>query len=423
MTEFGKALARVETPIPGLGGVRAARARRRARLVQGELAAREDARPRPARLRARAEQHLVQRRRRHDPRHPRRAVGQVGLGRHRPDLRRVGRPARRPHLRCRVHHRARPVAGDLRAARRRQLLPDPRTRHRLHVPGQRPLVARRVVLVPEPRRRDRRDRLAHPARPGRDLTQGPRPPPPGGGDTDSAAQDPRARRRRAARPRPARRVRRRRAHRVRDPRRAGCGRSRTWRRRGAGATTTRSSTRPPTPQSTGPRRPTDDGMPGRPTSPPSPLSRPSPPRTASPWCTSPATTSSTAQQPGPTAKTTRSARSAYTARRKAAGDAAVATAARHYIVRTSWVIGEGGNFVRTMASLAARGIDPRVVDDQIGRLTFTGDIARGIRHLLDHARAVRRSTTSPARANRPRGRRSPGRCSRSPVTTPHVSRA
>ncbi len=39
--------------------------------------------------------------------------------------------------------RARPVAGDLRAARRRQLLPDARARHRLHLPRQRPLVARR----------------------------------------------------------------------------------------------------------------------------------------------------------------------------------------------------------------------------------------------------------------------------------------
>ena len=68
---------------------------------------------------------------------------------------------------------------------------------------------------------------------------------------------------------------------------------------------------------------------------------------------------------------------------KAAGDAAVATSPRHYIVRTSWVIGEGSNFVRTMASLAERGIDPKVVDDQTGRLTFTADIAAGIRHLLD----------------------------------------
>jgi dTDP-4-dehydrorhamnose 3,5-epimerase len=67
---------------------------------------------------------------------------------------------------------------------------------------------------------------------------------------------------------------------------------------------------------------------------------------------------------------------------KAAGDVAVGTAERHYIVRTSWVIGEGKNFVRTMASLAERGIDPRVVDDQRGRLTFTSEIARFIRHLL-----------------------------------------
>jgi dTDP-4-dehydrorhamnose 3,5-epimerase len=68
---------------------------------------------------------------------------------------------------------------------------------------------------------------------------------------------------------------------------------------------------------------------------------------------------------------------------KAAGDLAAATAPRHYLVRTSWVIGDGKNFVRTMQSLAGRGIDPRVVDDQVGRLTFTDEIARGIRHLLD----------------------------------------
>ncbi|MDQ1215331.1 dTDP-4-dehydrorhamnose reductase [Microbacterium arborescens] len=72
---------------------------------------------------------------------------------------------------------------------------------------------------------------------------------------------------------------------------------------------------------------------------------------------------------------------------KAAGDAVVSVVPRHYIVRTSWVIGDGNNFVRTMASLAERGIDPKVVDDQIGRLTFTDDIARGIRHLLDSGAA------------------------------------
>ncbi|UIN29879.1 sugar nucleotide-binding protein [Microbacterium binotii] len=68
---------------------------------------------------------------------------------------------------------------------------------------------------------------------------------------------------------------------------------------------------------------------------------------------------------------------------KAAGDIAAATAPRHYIIRTSWVIGDGNNFVRTMASLAERGIDPKVVDDQTGRLTFTPDIAAAIAHLLE----------------------------------------
>lgn len=68
---------------------------------------------------------------------------------------------------------------------------------------------------------------------------------------------------------------------------------------------------------------------------------------------------------------------------KAAGDAVVGAVSRHYIIRTSWVIGAGRNFVDTMASLAQRGISPTVVDDQIGRLSFTADIAAGIRHLLE----------------------------------------
>ncbi|MQW78113.1 sugar nucleotide-binding protein [Nocardioides sp. dk4132] len=70
---------------------------------------------------------------------------------------------------------------------------------------------------------------------------------------------------------------------------------------------------------------------------------------------------------------------------KAAGDVAVATAPRHYLLRTSWVVGAGGNFVRTMQSLAARGVSPAVVDDQVGRLTFTTELARATRHLLDAA--------------------------------------
>ncbi len=67
---------------------------------------------------------------------------------------------------------------------------------------------------------------------------------------------------------------------------------------------------------------------------------------------------------------------------KAAGDLAVVTTPRHYVVRTSWVIGDGNNFVRTMQKLAADGVSPTVVHDQVGRLTFTPDLSRATRHLV-----------------------------------------
>lgn len=68
---------------------------------------------------------------------------------------------------------------------------------------------------------------------------------------------------------------------------------------------------------------------------------------------------------------------------KAAGDLVVTTIPQHYLIRTSWVIGDGKNFVLTMKSLAEKGVKPSVVDDQVGRLTFTQDLAAGIKHLLD----------------------------------------
>ncbi|MFL6025976.1 MAG: sugar nucleotide-binding protein [Friedmanniella sp.] len=67
---------------------------------------------------------------------------------------------------------------------------------------------------------------------------------------------------------------------------------------------------------------------------------------------------------------------------KAAADALVATLDRHYILRTSWVVGAGSNFVATMADLADRGVRPQVVADQEGRLTFASEIARAADHLL-----------------------------------------
>ena len=67
---------------------------------------------------------------------------------------------------------------------------------------------------------------------------------------------------------------------------------------------------------------------------------------------------------------------------KAAGDLLVEQLDKFYLLRTTWVIGEGKNFVRTMLGLAEKNISPTVVDDQIGRLTFTSELVRIIDHLL-----------------------------------------
>ncbi|MDD5800222.1 MAG: sugar nucleotide-binding protein, partial [Coriobacteriales bacterium] len=74
---------------------------------------------------------------------------------------------------------------------------------------------------------------------------------------------------------------------------------------------------------------------------------------------------------------------------KAAGDLAVAGCPSHYILRSSWVIGDGHNFAKTMAALSDRVADPddkldrvTVVNDQLGRLTFTDQMAAAILHLL-----------------------------------------
>ncbi len=81
------------------------------------------------------------------------------------------------------------------------------------------------------------------------------------------------------------------------------------------------------------------------------------------------------------------------AQTKAAADAAVGVVPRHYIVRTSWAVGNGKNFVRTMCGLSDRCALPEdepgylaqvsVVDDQVGRLTFMSTLARAIVHLIE----------------------------------------
>jgi dTDP-4-dehydrorhamnose reductase len=66
-------------------------------------------------------------------------------------------------------------------------------------------------------------------------------------------------------------------------------------------------------------------------------------------------------------------------RTKLRGEEAVrAAAGEHLVVRTQWVFGEGANFVRTILQLAGKGESLRVVEDQLGRPTWTHSLARGI---------------------------------------------
>lgn len=70
-------------------------------------------------------------------------------------------------------------------------------------------------------------------------------------------------------------------------------------------------------------------------------------------------------------------------RSKAAGDLAASVAAKHFIIRTGWVIGDGKNFVDTIHGYAEQELKPRVVGDQVGRLTFARDLARATKFLLE----------------------------------------
>jgi dTDP-4-dehydrorhamnose reductase len=68
-------------------------------------------------------------------------------------------------------------------------------------------------------------------------------------------------------------------------------------------------------------------------------------------------------------------------RSKLAGERAVLERPGNLVVRTSWVYGEGRNFIRSILAAERAGKHLRVVDDQRGRPTWAGDLARAIAYL------------------------------------------
>jgi dTDP-4-dehydrorhamnose reductase len=70
-------------------------------------------------------------------------------------------------------------------------------------------------------------------------------------------------------------------------------------------------------------------------------------------------------------------------RSKLEGERAVLATDGNLVVRTSWVFGEGRNFVATMLFAARAGKKLRVVADQVGRPTWARPLARALVHLVE----------------------------------------
>ena len=371
-------------------------ARRRPWLVHGGLPAGEAGRAGVPAVRDRAAERVVQPGDRGHPRHPRRAVGQVRHGRARAGVRGGRRPARGPRLRHGRHASSWIPASRCTCPRgcgnAYQTLTSDVVYSYL---GERALVAGRAVHADPGVRSGAGHRLADRAGRGHPFREGHRAPAAGRTcDRHAARWAPPARSGGHWLPGCPRR---------RHPR---SGRGRSRRRRdsadidwsafdtivNAAAWTAVDAAESPDGR-IGAWRANAAGPPRWPGSPPGTTPR---------WCTCPPSTSSTAPRPRPYAEDAPIAPlSAYGAS-KAAGDLAVRRCDRHLLVRPTWVVGDGHNFVRTMAGLAA----PRHRAHGGRRPDRTPHVRRR-RRGRDRAPAGRRRraapSTSPAAGRRRRG--------------------
>ena len=56
---------------------------------------------------------------------------------------------------------------------------------------------------------------------------------------------------------------------------------------------------------------------------------------------------------------------------------------KHFVIRTSWLYGDGNNFVKTMLKLSETHKEINVVNDQVGSPTNSKDLARCILNLIN----------------------------------------
>ncbi len=69
----------------------------------------------------------------------------------------------------------------------------------------------------------------------------------------------------------------------------------------------------------------------------------------------------------------------YGETKRAGEELIMSTLDEHYIIRTSWLFGEGGkNFVDTMIDLGKTRDELKVVNDQIGSPTYTNDLCKAV---------------------------------------------